>query len=154
MEELRKTIRKIEKKIENIEARLSMLEDEIKKLKEKRGEKIPKKGYPSIFGKIIDEINRKGYLTYIELSNIDEESREKIENRLEKMGITKLSLGKELFYVHPRVWRDFEEKLPKISERDPLLVIEKLGIAGQLFNELYQRGLLYFDAKEKMWKKT
>lgn len=159
----RSSIEQLLEKIQELEARVSRLEKAVEELKRARrasrqgggsaDSQGSRRGAPSGFQRALEALNDKGYVSIrSDLGRFSEDEVERVVKRVEQMGVVKLDLGEDVLLVHPRVYREFREKLQSVGERDPVACVEIFGRAGKLFNELYRRGALYYSVKEGRWR--
>ncbi len=156
-EEVMEVLHDIITRLEKIEVKLELIErklDDLEAVVAREGSKRTRepKGTGSIMEVVMEKLQQQGYLSVAkELFSL--KKRDQVIERLKRMGAIEIDLGDDKYLVHPRSYRIFIEKLSEIHTRDPFEAGEKLGELKPLFLELVKKGLVYFDAKEKKWKR-
>ena len=151
--ELMERLTRLEERVADLERRLGDLERRQGGGSRGRGEGSPQRKGSSAFQRALEAMNEKGFVSIaVDLAKLPQEERDRAVKRLEQMGGVKLELEGDTIIVHPSVYREFKSKLETVGERDPVASVELFGRAGRLFNELYRRGLVFYDARAGRWR--
>ncbi|MEM1619250.1 MAG: hypothetical protein QXU97_03600 [Fervidicoccaceae archaeon] len=145
LEELENSVVRLEGSVEALEEALSSAQISREKAEARRSlERAPS------WAEVLES---RGFVSLArDLERLPPSERLKVLSELRARGAIELKMGDDVLYVDPRVYEELVSRLPETKTGDPIAVAESLGKASMLFNELFRRGMVFFDVREKKWR--
>jgi len=153
LEKLGSRVRELEESARRLEESLHLLRADLYRAPPPGEAVLPRAGGEAALARVYRELESVGFVSMRRaLEPLRVRDRLRVVEELKRGGLVELKLEDDTLFVDPEVYELLVRGLSELRSGDPEEAVEALGRAGRLFNELFRRGLLFFDARRGEWR--